>query len=411
MKILILTECYPRKSAPNQGIFIHRQALALREIGVDIEVIQPVTWYPPLGLHKLHPYWRFGKQERDGMYDEVDGIKIYHPALFIRIPSRFFSRNKWELMGLVVGKFIKRKRNLRKANWIYAQFLCHEGYAGIIASKISGIKLAAIARGDDVHAWPDKNPRLVNNIQEVVSKANCILATSNKLANDTQSRLNGPLDRSIHVLYNGIDLQRFKPNENGTISEDLRQKLGLPPGVRLMICVGTPVILKGWLELLDCVRDLGALFDNWMLLMVAPHRDNVDALDLEGEAGKRGIRHKVKHLGSVRPIDMPDILRLAELFVLPSYNEGLSNAVLEAMATGLSVVTTRVGGHSEVITNGHDGILVQPRDRQDLLQAVTALLKDDKLRREIALNARKTVSKLGTFRENAERLVKILNQN
>jgi len=408
MKILLLTTCYPRKVAPNQGIFIHRQALALKALGVDVQVIQPSIWFPPFGLHRFHPYWKAGYEERIGMLDELDGIPIHHPPMVTRLPSRWFSRNKWELMGKVTGKFIKGNRNLRDADWLYAQFLCHEGYAGTIASKISGVRLSAMARGDDVHAWPEKNPTLFENIQVVFDHAQVLVATSKQLAKDTM----GCVKRNtqpVHTIYNGLELDRFKPLKDQAPRLKQQRHFGLPEGQRFLLCVATPVVLKGWLELLNAVRDLGETFSGWTLLMVAPPRDSPDALDLEKEAMARGIANRTKFLGAILPADMPALFQAVDGFVLPSYNEGLSNAVLEALASGLPTITTDVGGHAEFIKNSENGMLIEPRNSEQLSSAIKKLITDKDFRESISSKARASVENIGTYQENAQRLLNLLS--
>jgi glycosyltransferase involved in cell wall biosynthesis len=87
------------------------------------------------------------------------------------------------------------------------------------------------------------------------------------------------------------------------------------------------------------------------------------------------------------------LLRRSGIYVLPSYNEGLPMSVLEAMAAGLAVITTRVGGIPELITDGVDGLLIEPGDKEGLRQSIEALLRDGELRRRLAEAGRLRVEK------------------
>jgi glycosyltransferase involved in cell wall biosynthesis len=89
--------------------------------------------------------------------------------------------------------------------------------------------------------------------------------------------------------------------------------------------------------------------------------------------------------------DVPEILQALDIFVLPSNWEGLPNAVLEAMAAGLPVVATRVGGVPEVVVEGQTGILVPPRDPNALADALLTLLRDPNLRRRMGQAGRQRV--------------------
>jgi len=98
---------------------------------------------------------------------------------------------------------------------------------------------------------------------------------------------------------------------------------------------------------------------------------------------------------------------MADVFVLPSRNEGLSNAVLEAMATGTAVVTTRVGGHAEVIDDGSNGRLVPPGDVRALRESLMSLLESLPYRASIAVAARLRVKRIGASDVAGARLARL----
>ncbi len=404
MKVIFLSTCYPRKNNSASGIFIHRQAKALQSLGVEVHVMQPVNWFPPFGLHRLHPYWQLGYNELNQMHKNVEGIPVHHPRMFIKMPSRFFWMDGWERMGKTVGQYINRNKNLKNADWIYAHFLCHEGYAGTFASRLTGIPLASIARGDDVHAWPEQHTSLIKNLRIVFNEAKLLLANSQRLADDTKKWFEEGFTKDVEVVYNGVDLDKFEPVESEIEKLSLQQKFNLPNGYKFVVCVATPVKLKGWLELLDAIQSLKEIFIGWKLIMVAPPRIENDALDLMKEAKTREVADNVILLSSVNNLYMPDLLKAVDLFVLPSYNEGMSNSVLEALATGLPVITTNVGGHAEIIENNVSGMLIAPRSTQALLQSLQFLLGNEDQRNMIASRARSSIAAIGTYADNASRL-------
>lgn len=407
MKILFLTTCYPQKDKPYNGIFIHRQAKALQELGVEVHIIQPVNWFPPLGLHVLHPYWKRGYDQLHKMEDDVDGVNIHHPRMFVKMPSRYFPEDGWERMGRSVGAYINKHKELKNADWIYAHFLCHEGYAGVFANRVTGIPLAAIARGDDVHAWPEANPALIKNLRLVFKEAKLLLANSKLLAEDTKHWFEEGMTRDIEVVYNGVDNDTFFPVSNQDEKDRLREKFGLPFGDNLLMCVATPVVLKGWIELLDAIQQLGDQFVGWKLVAVTPAWKFKDALNLSEEVEKRGIQnHFIEKVG-IPPLEMGQLYRAMDAFVLPSYNEGISNSVVEAMTSGLTVITTDVGGHREFIMGGKNGILVPPRSISALVKALEIIIKDENLRNDLSTEAPKAASTIGSFSDNAKVLESI----
>jgi len=409
MRIVVISSCYPRKTRPYSGVFIHQQLKALVQLGFEVHLIQVVNWFPPFGLYRLHPYWREGHDELSEMHNDLDDVQIHHPRLFVKIPSRFFRDNRMKRMGELIGNFILRHKQLRGADWIYSHFLWYEGYVGAIASQKTGIPLAAMAWGDDVHAWPENDKGIAELLPFVLNSAKLLLANSQRLANDAKYWFPPGLEKEIKVVYSGVDLDKFYPVQNVNDREELRRSFTLPLDKLLLLCVATPVKLKGWLELFDAIQTLGSEFDAWKLVMVAPERISTDALNLIHESEKRGITDRVIFVGKVHFDKMPDLMRSVDAFILPSYNEGFSNAVLEAMATGLAVVATDVGGHKELIDNEINGLLPLPRSAQALIHSLR-LINNTAFRAKFASNARMSVeNRIGTFKENAQKLKRLFS--
>lgn len=106
-------------------------------------------------------------------------------------------------------------------------------------------------------------------------------------------------------------------------------------------------------------------------------------------AAELGLAGRVHFLG--QRDDVPDLLSALDLFVLPSHSEGVSLALLEAMAAGLPVIATAVGGLPEVVTDGDNGLLVPPEDPEALATALERLLEDPALAQRLGANARRHV--------------------
>ncbi|MFB8787546.1 MAG: glycosyltransferase family 4 protein [Potamolinea sp.] len=103
------------------------------------------------------------------------------------------------------------------------------------------------------------------------------------------------------------------------------------------------------------------------------------------------IKQHINFPGWVDPVGRSELLSKADVFVLPSYNEGLPMALLEAMSWGLPVITTPVGGIPEVVTHSKTGLLVNPGDVQQLAEEVQSLIEDESLRLKLGTNARKRI--------------------
>lgn len=393
------------------GIFIHQQVKALQELGVECHVLLLHNWYPPLGLHKYHTYWNKGRNLHQSFFEEYEGVKIHAVPMFVKMPTSIFKENFYDRAARSVIKYVKQNKALHNADWLYAHFLTDNGY---IAAKVKDelrIKLAAIARGDDIHAWPEARPELRQHLAYVFEKADLLLANSQRLANDARKWMLPGKQRAIKVVYNGIDNVQFRPVESVQERQVIRAKFKLDNGKKYMVCVATPVALKGWMELLQAIKELGDRFEGWQLLMVANKRQDKDVIDLQKESDKLGITDRVVNIGEVAPPALAELFRACDAFVLPSYNEGMANALLEAMASGLACIVTDVGGHREVIEDKIDGLLIEPQSVTDIVAAIQTLVTDDALRTSMGANARARMMAFGDYKQNSDVLLQLFKSH
>jgi glycosyltransferase involved in cell wall biosynthesis len=190
----------------------------------------------------------------------------------------------------------------------------------------------------------------------------------------------GGLDPAkVRVVANGVDTAAIEAARPGNL---VRRELGLPEGAPV---IGLVARLdhwgKGHKEFLEALASLKERHPVHALIVGGGRRiDEVRAL-----AASLGLAEAVHFLGERS--DVPDLLNAMDIFVLPSYSEGLSLALLEAMAAGLPVVATRVGGTPEVVTDGGNGLLIPPRDAGALAGALTRLLSDPAFARRLGANA------------------------
>ena len=136
---------------------------------------------------------------------------------------------------------------------------------------------------------------------------------------------------------------------------------------------------KGHTDLLHAATVVSREFRTVKFLLIG---DGAERARLEVMTAELGLSKTVLFLG--RRNDVPRLLACCDLFVLPSSAEGLPNSVLEAMAAGLPVVATRVGGIPEIIDDGASGLLVAPRDPQSLAAAILQLLANEEFARQLA---------------------------
>jgi glycosyltransferase involved in cell wall biosynthesis len=196
----------------------------------------------------------------------------------------------------------------------------------------------------------------------------------------------------VETLYHGVDRAAFERRENVAY---VRAELGLPQEAPLVVTVANLKAHKGHRYLLEAVGRLRPSMPEVRFLCVGigPLAD-----DLRRDAERLGLSGSVVFTGFRD--DVPRIVAAADLFVLPSEHEGLPLALLEAMTAGKPCVATAVGGVPEVVRDGHDGLLVPPRDSAALAEAMSMLLTDEPLRSRVGASARE-----GTARFDAKRAV------
>jgi len=194
-------------------------------------------------------------------------------------------------------------------------------------------------------------------------------------------------DQPVLVIPNGVDVSRFRPVE--TPSEDRAVRVGF---------VGRLVHQKGVDVLLKAV----ALLDPALPFVVDIVGDGAERQELESLGASLGVAHRVRFLGWKSSEELPELYRCMDVLALPSRDEGMPNVVLEAMATGLPVVATKVAGTEELVHDGETGLIVPPEDHQALAEALRRAVTDRETRTSMGAAGRTLVEARYTWRRVAE---------
>ena len=198
-----------------------------------------------------------------------------------------------------------------------------------------------------------------------------------------------PADRA-EAIGNGVDVERFAPEQFAPeLLDRKRRELGLTGHGPVIVMIGRLVREKGYLELLEAFARVRPAFPDATLLAIG------EALPSDHDDSADQIRARVRALGleenvifAGRRADVPALLAIGDLFVLPSWREGMPRSVIEAMAAGLPVVATDIRGCREEVIVGKTGLLVPPRDAEALARALATLLEDEELRRRMGAAGR-----------------------
>ena len=207
---------------------------------------------------------------------------------------------------------------------------------------------------------------LLREVWRNAAHVTAISAQHRDLARQTLTTIDYP------VIANGVETDRFTPAPRAA-------------GGQTIICVGRLIARKGQRHLLRAFATLQGRFPAARLQLVGTGDDETVLRDISRELG---IAHAVEFLGYQPRAVMPELYRAADVFVLPSQSEGMSIALLEALASGLPVVVTAAGGTDELITDGVNGLLVPWADEAALAQALGVLLADGARRHTMGTAAR-----------------------
>ena len=262
-------------------------------------------------------------------------------------------------------------------------------------AKIFGKKVFTHFHAGDIgNYYPFQNKFGRKFIRQAIRSSDKIIAVSEESAGQLRN-ITGA--NNIFVIPNAIDTSAFKFSERSTGEHRTNQT------VRLLF-VGAIGKLKGEKDL---IQALAMLRDRYSDLKVSFLGCGAESLKSYCEQLK--VYHLIEFLGAVSMTERIGFFRQADIFVLPTYAEAMPMAIIEAMAAGLPVISTTVGGIPEMIENGVDGLLFAPGDVNALADKISFLLDHQNIRTEIGEKARRKARARMDFEQYADKLRFYLN--
>lgn len=244
---------------------------------------------------------------------------------------------------------------------IFVFFLKHSAFISILLSKLLKKKVICRISGGGKFGDINSLKKIIGYkiILSVLKKADAYIVLSNFIKKELINE--GFDEKKIHIIPNGVDIKKFYP-----------EKIKKYGKTKIITFVGRLTHEKGLFYLLKALKKIKFSGFELFLLGEGPLEK-----DLKEFVKKIGLEEKVKFWGYQQ--DVFEFLQMSDLFVLPSISEGMSNALLEAMACGLPIVATEVSGSADLIEDGMNGFLVKPGDIKGLAKAIENILKDEKM--------------------------------
>jgi glycosyltransferase involved in cell wall biosynthesis len=266
---------------------------------------------------------------------------------------------------------------------------------GAMVAKLSGIPVLVSSRRDMGILRQAKHNiayTLVNRLSDA------FVAVSNGVR-DFCIETEGLDPNRVFTVHNGVDLEKI---EHPAGVAELKAKLAIPEGTPVVTTVANIRRVKGIDTLLQAAAIVRREIPNVRFLLAGTSLDAAYFEELKTLVRDSGLQDTVVFLGNFSEVFA--LLKLSNVFCLLSRSEGFSNAILEAMASGLPCVATRVGGNPEAIEDGHNGFLLEPEDANAAAQRLVQLLKNPEQARRIGCVARRTVQEKFTSEKMAGEL-------
>jgi glycogen(starch) synthase len=281
---------------------------------------------------------------------------------------------------------VEREHRRQPFALIHAQYGYPCGLAALEASRRLGLPNVVSIQGGDGHWVGTCCGTHKQAMLAVLGHAGALLIGSRSFAEEVRGHHGTPLER-FTLVPGATDTRRFHPRDASRLGG-----LGRPP---VLLYHGRVDARKGVMELLDAVRRL-VREGRSLKLVLSGIGPDVDAVRARVEA--HGLGDVVELTGHTSYEDAPDVYRRGDIFVSPTYAEGFSNTILEAMATGLLIVSTRAVGVVDCLEDGRNALLVPPRDADALAEAIARLLDDAALRERLARTALEEVRELYSWK-------------
>lgn len=370
--ILVLTTSYPSHPDDWAGVFIAKLAVAIKKRGYRVTVVAPATpdFHGRRTLDDIETI-RFGyflPRSLERLTAGAGGIPENLAESFLAKLQLF----PMMMAFLARALFESRSSDILYANWIGA------GIIGAAVNLLRGNPLVVSFRGDDGYLARD---RLLWRIltRWVIRRAVVVTAVSQDLM-DIMVSVGAPASKCCLPRF-GVDMELFRPPDQP------RRNL---EKVRVLF-VGSLIPKKGLQDLIVALSE--PEFMHVSLMVVG---DGFYASPLKSLCETSGLKERTQWRGILKPGDVAEAMRDADILCLPSHTEGSPNVVKEAMASGLPVVATRVGGIPDMVQQGITALLYEPGDIEGLRTCLRIMTRDPRLREQYGRTGRELLVESGS---------------
>jgi glycosyltransferase involved in cell wall biosynthesis len=395
MRVCVLTTSFPLYEGIAAGIHVIEKARHLVRLGVAVDVLAP------------HHY---GAARRE----VIDSIQV-HRFRYV-LPERWqtlcygagiptnLKNSLWAKLQLplfLLAMLPNAVRLARNCDLIHAHWSL-SGLVGVLAGKLLGKPVVLMMHGAEVYVLK-RNPL----IRFVLEQADYVLCNSSFTL---ERILEVSRPKAYAVVSPGVDTERFRPDVDPLIFR--QREPDIPVDRPLVFALGKYIERKGFQYLIDAMASLTQAPAPFLMIGGrGPLKER-----LQRQAQERGIGDRVKFLDYIPDDCIPAYYGAADVFVLPSVvdqrddTEGLGVVLLEALACGTPCVASQVGGILDIIVDGSNGFLVEPKDPIALADRISQLIADDGLRRDMGERGRLFVEENFSWQTRARGILDVYNK-
>lgn len=362
--VVVFSHVFPNPVTPIFGLFIRERMFRVAS-QMPVVVVSPVQWFPFAGLIRR---FKPGFCPAVPYHEVQQGIDVYHPKFFY-IPGvlKFLDGFFEAIFSYPTLRRIERQHGI---SLIDAHFIYPDGVAAMWLARWLSKPFCITLRGTIVRISKTRVRRKM--AQWALNAAGKVFSVSDSLRQVALSM--GTPEQKTLVVANGINLEKFFPEDRNAA----RRRFGVPLDAKVMVSVGGLTERKGFHRVIALMPSLLRRHPDLHLVIAGgPTKEGDNRQLLNEMVANLGLAERVHFVGAIPPEQLRHVYSSGDLFVLATRMEGWANVFLEAMACGLPVVSTLVGGNAEVVASPAVGRLVEYGNAAALESALDQALSQE----------------------------------
>jgi hypothetical protein len=351
---------HPDSIDPSRSVFNYRILRSLADAGVDLDVVSPRPFAPPVGPYAA--YASLPRTERWGPYT------IHHPRFWYLLPKRYFYALSGRSFARRVPPYVERTFDVPDV--VHACHIYLDGYGMLPYVRERDVPLFVVAHGTLLNTLDEQPPGVRSNVEETLAAATGVLCVSDALAEKARRLVDASKVTTVPL---GATPEHFPVERSAAI----RRELGIAPDATVVLFVGRYTEAKGIGDVIELLPSLDRPDVEFVFVGNGGDlREKLRRTLTENGYSARNVLWKLP------PVAVRRWFAIADVLLLPSHMEGRPTVIYEAMASETAVLASAVGGIPEQVEDGETGVLVPPGDVDALRDALRSLTGDrDRLHR------------------------------